>query len=236
MRANRGLIELQCNPDVTVRERGVMEKCTYCVQRIRARRDRRELERPRDRPGEVVTACQAGLPDAAPSSSARSTHRDTRDGRAGASEPRSYAVLARARHAAAHPLPGAIDNPNPELGDGRALRRRTRRPLIAGTRTDAELTDQLLSPIWTREVARLADGLRGSPALRRAGAAGVRDLDRLDRASALWGNNIPVAWAFAHHQLRLVDRDRPRRHVHLRVPAAARAEAGARRSTASPRR
>jgi molybdopterin-containing oxidoreductase family iron-sulfur binding subunit len=56
---------LQHNPDVTVRSRGVMEKCTYCVQRIRrgeidARVERREL-----RPGEVVTACQAACPTGA---------------------------------------------------------------------------------------------------------------------------------------------------------------------------
>src|SRR5690606_1717762 len=53
-----GTTALQRNPDVTVRARGVMEKCTYCVQRIeratiQARMEDREL-----RPGEVKTACQ----------------------------------------------------------------------------------------------------------------------------------------------------------------------------------
>ena len=50
------------NPEVTVRDRGVMEKCTYCIQRIRtaeiaADRDNREL-----RDGEVITACQQSCP------------------------------------------------------------------------------------------------------------------------------------------------------------------------------
>jgi molybdopterin-containing oxidoreductase family iron-sulfur binding subunit len=62
---SRGATLLQKNPDVTVRERGVMEKCTYCVQRIRraeiaARREERRL-----RPGEVVTACQQTCPTGA---------------------------------------------------------------------------------------------------------------------------------------------------------------------------
>jgi molybdopterin-containing oxidoreductase family iron-sulfur binding subunit len=51
-------LALQRNPDVTVRERGVMEKCTYCVQRIRKEeRSARAEGRPLD-PSEVVTACQ----------------------------------------------------------------------------------------------------------------------------------------------------------------------------------
>jgi Fe-S-cluster-containing dehydrogenase component len=59
---NDSPVSLQRNPDVTVRERGVMEKCTYCVQRIRraemaARTDERGIL-----PGEVVTACQQACP------------------------------------------------------------------------------------------------------------------------------------------------------------------------------
>ncbi len=50
------------NPDVTVRTRGVMEKCTYCVQRISGARRTAEKENRRIRHGEVVTACQAACP------------------------------------------------------------------------------------------------------------------------------------------------------------------------------
>jgi len=54
--------DLQLNPEVTVRSRGVMEKCTYCVQRIRSAQIDAELDNRRVRDGEVVTACQAACP------------------------------------------------------------------------------------------------------------------------------------------------------------------------------
>ncbi len=53
------VLKLLNNPDVTVRSRGVMEKCTYCVQRINYARIEAEKENRPIRDGEVVTACQA---------------------------------------------------------------------------------------------------------------------------------------------------------------------------------
>jgi len=50
------------NPEVTVRHRGVMEKCTYCVQRISRARINAQKEGRRVQDGEVVTACQAVCP------------------------------------------------------------------------------------------------------------------------------------------------------------------------------
>lgn len=65
---NEPTYKLMRNPEVTVRSRGVMEKCTYCIQRIQnakieAEKDIQPDGKPRQvRDGEIVTACQAVCP------------------------------------------------------------------------------------------------------------------------------------------------------------------------------
>ncbi|MBK6810359.1 MAG: 4Fe-4S dicluster domain-containing protein [Sandaracinaceae bacterium] len=57
--------KLAFNPNVTVRMRGVMEKCSYCVQRIQGARIAARREQRVMRDGDIVTACQSACPTAA---------------------------------------------------------------------------------------------------------------------------------------------------------------------------
>ena len=103
------------NPDVSVRARGVMEKCTYCVQRLsRARRDA-EKENRRIRGGEVVTACQAACPTRAISFG------DLNDPNAKIhelrKEPHLYELLGQLGTRPRTTYLARLRNPNPELGD-----------------------------------------------------------------------------------------------------------------------
>jgi anaerobic selenocysteine-containing dehydrogenase/Fe-S-cluster-containing dehydrogenase component len=58
-------LNLQLNPNVTVRSKGVMEKCSFCVQRIKAGHDRAKNEQRTIRDGEVIPACVQTCPASA---------------------------------------------------------------------------------------------------------------------------------------------------------------------------
>jgi Fe-S-cluster-containing dehydrogenase component/anaerobic selenocysteine-containing dehydrogenase len=111
---DRSSRRLQHNPDVTVRERGVMEKCTYCVQRIRrAEMDARMQDRPLA-PGAVVTACQQACPTGAIQfASLDDVNSETVRRRR---EPRSYFALHELGTRPRTMYLAKINNPNPELG------------------------------------------------------------------------------------------------------------------------
>ena len=58
-------LNMQLNPDVTVRSKGIMEKCSFCLQRITAAKDIAKDEDRKLRDGEVITACQSVCPSEA---------------------------------------------------------------------------------------------------------------------------------------------------------------------------
>jgi MoCo/4Fe-4S cofactor protein with predicted Tat translocation signal len=101
------------NPDVTVRSRGVMEKCTYCVQRIsRSRIDARNQGREL-RDGDVVTACEAACPAQA------IVFGDVNDPQSRVSKlkasERSFGLLTELQTRPRTTYLAAVRNPNPEI-------------------------------------------------------------------------------------------------------------------------
>jgi Fe-S-cluster-containing dehydrogenase component len=101
------------NPDVTVRRRGVMEKCSYCLQRISRGRLEAEKEGRRLRDGEVVTACQAACPTQAIVFGDLNDP-DSRVKRAKAS-PLDYALLSELNTRPRTTYAARVVNPDPDL-------------------------------------------------------------------------------------------------------------------------
>lgn len=107
------VLKLLNNPEVTVRGRGVMEKCTYCVQRINSARIEAKKEQREIRDGEVITACQQACPTQTiffgdinnPNSVVSRLKR----------EPHDYGVLSELNTRPRTTHLAKIRNPNPEL-------------------------------------------------------------------------------------------------------------------------
>jgi MoCo/4Fe-4S cofactor protein with predicted Tat translocation signal len=109
-------LKLMRNPDVSVRSRGVMEKCSYCVQRISAAKIEADKENRAIRDGEVVTACQ----QACPASAITFGNLNDKTSKVAklAADQRSYSVLADLNTRPRTTYVAAVLNPNPELAQG----------------------------------------------------------------------------------------------------------------------
>ncbi|MDY3556558.1 TAT-variant-translocated molybdopterin oxidoreductase [Gemmata sp. JC717] len=109
-------LKLGRNPDVSVRSRGVMEKCTFCVQRIRGAEIVAEREFRQIRDGEILTACQSACPSGA------IVFGDLNDADSAVSkwknEPANYGLLAEINTRPRLTHMAAIRNPNPAMPKG----------------------------------------------------------------------------------------------------------------------
>ena len=106
-------LKLLRNPEVTVRSRGVMEKCTYCVQRINTVRIESEKQNRPIGDGEIVTACEAACPTEA-IVFGNANDPTTRVAKLKAQQ-RNYSLLGELNARPRTTYLAAVRNPNPEL-------------------------------------------------------------------------------------------------------------------------
>ena len=106
-------LKLMRNPDVSVRSRGVMEKCSYCVQRIQDAKITADKENRAIRDGEIQTACQQACP-AGVFTFGNINDNDSRVTKLRADE-RTYQVLADINTRPRTTYVAGVINPNSEL-------------------------------------------------------------------------------------------------------------------------
>jgi MoCo/4Fe-4S cofactor protein with predicted Tat translocation signal len=110
---NTESVKMQRNPDVTVRSRGVMEKCTYCVQRISLTRNQARREGRAVRDLEIVPACAQACPtDAIVFGDINNKSSQVAKAKAG---PRSYAMLSELGTRPRTTYLADVGNPNPDI-------------------------------------------------------------------------------------------------------------------------
>ena len=214
-------LKLQRNPDVTVRSRGIMEKCTYCVQRINSARIQAKREDREIRDGEIVTACEASCPTQA-ITFGNLNDPDSRVAKLKAS-PRNYSMLAELNTRPRTTYLAQVRNPNPALPSNPTVgsvhpetharhldrERALMAPPVHAQTSAATLDHPVIGA--GQDYETITEAVAQIPLSKRTPFGwvvgfliGLALLSLLQlsigwlllKGVYIWGNNVPVGWAF----------------------------------------